>query len=35
LFSTTAPAGGIGYSNGLPGTIYRDFKPRGTVFRSW
>jgi hypothetical protein len=28
-------AGGTGYSNGLPGTIYLDFKTRGTLFSAW
>jgi hypothetical protein len=34
LFTTTVN-GGAGYQNGFPGTIYRDFKPRGTVFQAW
>jgi hypothetical protein len=35
LFSATVN-GGAGYSNGAPGTIYRELgKPRGTMFCSW
>jgi hypothetical protein len=33
-FSATA-AGGTGSSNGAPGTIYYNFKPRGTMFSAW
>jgi hypothetical protein len=27
--------GGSGGISGSPGTIYRDFKPRGTMFSAW
>jgi hypothetical protein len=35
LYTPTA-GGGTGYSNGVPGTIYRELgKSRGTMFCSW
>jgi hypothetical protein len=40
LLMTAAPGGGLGggantNQNGLVGTIYVEFKPRGTVFQAW
>jgi hypothetical protein len=36
LLLTPAPSGGpVGYTNGSSGTVYADFKPRGTMFSSW
>jgi hypothetical protein len=35
LFTLPIPSGGAGYAGGGVGTIYLDFKPRGTMFSSW
>jgi hypothetical protein len=39
LFSPTVGGGGTSGGNGstagATGTIYRDFKPRGTMFSAW
>jgi hypothetical protein len=35
LLTTPRPNGGNGYSLGSPGTLYRDYHPRGTVLSTW
>jgi hypothetical protein len=35
LLATAPPGGGGGTYPGDPGTIYSDFKPRGTMFSTW
>jgi hypothetical protein len=35
LISNAVNGATTGYNPGYPGTIYIDFKPRGTVFSGW